>query len=85
MPCSAKKFECERPEMDDSGFKDVDYALTTRELAGMIKECGIDLPNLPDLDFDDPLGIGSGAALISESSSKTSRLLTFPGIQVTMN
>lgn len=64
MPCSAKKFECERPEMDDSGFKDVDYALTTRELAGMIKECGIDLPNLPDSDFDDPLGIGSGAALI---------------------
>jgi len=64
MPCSAKKFECERPEMDDSGFKDVDYALTTRELAGMIKECGIDLPNLPASDFDDPLGIGSGAALV---------------------
>ncbi|MDP8289421.1 MAG: [Fe-Fe] hydrogenase large subunit C-terminal domain-containing protein, partial [Candidatus Susulua stagnicola] len=59
MPCSAKKFECERPEMKDSGFKDVDYALTTRELASMIKECGIDLPNLPDSDFDDPLGIGS--------------------------
>lgn len=64
MPCSAKKFECERPEMNDSGFKDVDYALTTRELAGMIKECGIDLPRLPDLDFDDPLGIGSGAGLV---------------------
>jgi NADP-reducing hydrogenase subunit HndD len=64
MPCSAKKFECERPEMDDSGFKDVDYALTTRELAGMIKECGIDLPNLPDSDFDDPLGIGTGAGLV---------------------
>jgi iron-only hydrogenase group A len=64
MPCSAKKFECERPEMHDSGFKDVDYALTTRELAGMIKECGIDLPNLPDSDFDDPLGIGSGAGLV---------------------
>ncbi|MBU1657268.1 MAG: [FeFe] hydrogenase, group A, partial [Candidatus Omnitrophica bacterium] len=64
MPCSAKKFECERPEMDASGFKDVDYALTTREIAGMIKECGIDLPNLPDSDFDDPLGIGSGAALV---------------------
>jgi len=64
MPCSAKKFECERPEMDDSGFKDVDYALTTREMAGMIKECGLDLPNLPDSDFDDPLGIGTGAALI---------------------
>ena len=64
MPCSAKKFECERPEMKDSGFKDVDYALTTRELASMIKECGIDLPNLPDSDFDDPLGIGSGAGLV---------------------
>ncbi|MBU0684020.1 MAG: [FeFe] hydrogenase, group A, partial [Candidatus Omnitrophica bacterium] len=64
MPCSAKKFECERPEMDSSGFKDVDYALTTRELAGMIKECGLDLPNLPKSDFDDPLGIGTGAALI---------------------
>jgi len=64
MPCSAKKFECERPEMNSSGFKDVDYALTTRELAGMIKECGIDLPNLPESDFDDPLGIGTGAGLI---------------------
>ena len=64
MPCSAKKFECERPGMSSSGFKDVDYALTTRELAGMIKECGIDLPNLPDSDFDDPLGIGSGAGLV---------------------
>ncbi|MFA5369582.1 MAG: [FeFe] hydrogenase, group A, partial [Candidatus Omnitrophota bacterium] len=64
MPCSAKKFECERPEMNSSGYKDVDYALTTRELAGMIKECGIDLPNLPPSDFDDPLGIGSGAGLV---------------------
>jgi len=64
MPCSAKKFECERPEMNASGFKDVDYALTTREIARMIKECGLDLPNLPDSGFDDPLGIGSGAGLI---------------------
>ena len=40
MPCSAKKFECNRPEMADSGFKDVDYGLTTRELAQMIKEAG---------------------------------------------
>ena len=64
MPCTAKKFECQRPEMDDSGFQDVDFSVTTRELAAMIKEAGIDLPNLPDSDFDDPLGIGSGAALI---------------------
>ncbi|MDD5069755.1 MAG: NADH-dependent [FeFe] hydrogenase, group A6 [Candidatus Omnitrophica bacterium] len=64
MPCTAKKFECQRPEMNDSGFQDVDFSVTTRELAAMIKEAGIDLPNLPDSDFDDPLGIGSGAALI---------------------
>ncbi len=41
MPCSAKKFECNRPEMVDSGFKDIDYGLTTRELGAMIKEAGI--------------------------------------------
>ncbi len=64
MPCTAKKFECQRPEMDDSGLQDVDYAVTTRELAQMIKETGLDLPNLPESEFDDPLGIGSGAALI---------------------
>jgi len=64
MPCSAKKYECERPEMHASGFKDVDYALTTRELAGMMRESGIDLPNLPDSNFDDPLGTGTGAGLI---------------------
>jgi len=64
MPCTAKKFECERPEMNDSGFQDVDFALTTREIANMIKKCGMDLPRLPDSDFDDPLGVGSGAALI---------------------
>ncbi|HPB68710.1 MAG TPA: [FeFe] hydrogenase, group A, partial [Candidatus Omnitrophota bacterium] len=64
MPCTAKKFECQRPEMNDSGLVDVDFSITTRELAKMIKEAGIDLPNLPASDFDDPLGIGSGAALI---------------------
>ncbi len=64
MPCTAKKFECERPEMRDSGFKDVDFALTTRELAAMIKESGLDLPQLPPSEFDDPLGVGSGAGLI---------------------
>ena len=64
MPCSAKKFECNRPEMNDSGFKDVDFGLTTRELAQMIKEAGLNLPNLPKSDFDDPFGEASGAGLI---------------------
>lgn len=64
MPCSAKKFECNRPEMDDSGFKDVDYGLTTRELAKMIKEAGINLPEMPKSHFDTPFGDASGAGLI---------------------
>jgi iron-only hydrogenase group A len=64
MPCSAKKFECNRPEMNDSGFKDVDYGLTTRELAQMIKEAGIYLPEMPRSHFDDPFGEASGAGLI---------------------
>jgi len=64
MPCSAKKFECNRPEMHDSGFKDVDYGLTTRELAQMIKEAGIYLPEMPRSHFDDPFGEASGAGLI---------------------
>ncbi len=64
MPCSAKKFECNRPEMNDSGFKDIDYGLTTREMAQMIKEAGIDLPALPKSGFDEPFGEASGAGLI---------------------
>lgn len=64
MPCTAKKFEADRPEMTDSEFKDVDYVLTTRELARMIKETGLDLVNLPESEFDDPLGTGSGAGQI---------------------
>ena len=64
MPCSAKKYECNRPEMNDSGFKDIDYGLTTRELAQMIKEAGIYLPELPKEGFDDPFGEASGAGLI---------------------
>ena len=64
MPCSAKKFECNRPEMADSGFKDVDYGLTTRELAKMFSEAGIDLPNLPKSDFDDPFGTATGSGVI---------------------
>jgi len=64
MPCSAKKFECNRPEMTASGFKDVDFGLTTRELAQMIKEAGIYLPEVPKSHFDDPFGDASGAGLI---------------------
>lgn len=64
MPCTAKKFECNRPEMCASGFKDVDYGLTTRELAKMISEAGIDLPRVPTSQFDDPFGDGSGSGVI---------------------
>ncbi len=64
MPCTAKKFECNREEMKDSGFKDVDYVLTTRELARMIKVAGIDFIHLPEGNYDDPLGEYTGAATI---------------------
>ncbi len=64
MPCSAKKFECNRPEMVDSGFKDIDYGLTTRELGAMIKEAGIWLPDMPKSDFDDPFGTAPGSGVI---------------------
>ena len=64
MPCAAKKFECNRPEMNSSGYKDVDFGLTTRELAKMIKEAGIFLPEMPKTKFDDPFGEASGAGLI---------------------
>ena len=62
MPCTAKKFEAQRPEMNSSGTRDVDYVLTTRELAKMIKEAGIDFRSLPDGEMDAPLGLSSGAA-----------------------
>ncbi|MGE5198501.1 MAG: NADH-dependent [FeFe] hydrogenase, group A6 [Rhodospirillaceae bacterium] len=64
MPCSAKKFECNRPEMAASGFKDVDYGLTTREMAQMIKEAGIHLPDMPKSEFDDPFGTATGSGVI---------------------
>ncbi len=64
MPCSAKKYECNRPEMTDSGFKDVDYGLTTREMAMMLKEAGIDLKDMPEEEFDHALGEGSGAGMV---------------------
>jgi iron-only hydrogenase group A len=64
MPCTAKKFECTRPEMRDSGYQDVDYVLTTRELARMIREGGIDFRSLPEESYDSPLGEYTGAATI---------------------
>ena len=62
MPCTAKKFECQRPEMNDSGVQDVDYVLTTRELARMIREAGLSFADLPDEEMDAPLGLSTGAA-----------------------
>ncbi|MCF7945195.1 MAG: [FeFe] hydrogenase, group A [Spirochaetia bacterium] len=62
MPCTAKKFEAVRPEMGDSGYQDVDYVLTTRELGELIKMTGVDFENLPDGTMDAPLGLSSGAA-----------------------
>lgn len=64
MPCTAKKFEADRPEMNDSGYKDVDYVLTNRELGRMIKQAGLNLMELEDSDYDDPMGISTGAAVI---------------------
>jgi NADP-reducing hydrogenase subunit HndD len=62
MPCTAKKYEAARPEMRASGFQDVDYVLTTRELGLMIKTIGVEFSELPDEEMDAPLGISTGAA-----------------------
>jgi len=62
MPCTAKKFEAQRPEMNASGFQDVDYVLTTRELGFMIESAGIDFRSLEEGTMDSPLGISTGAA-----------------------
>ncbi|AKJ64550.1 NADH-dependent [FeFe] hydrogenase, group A6 [Kiritimatiella glycovorans] len=62
MPCTAKKYEAGRPEMNDSGTQDVDVVLTTRELGRMIQQAGLDFDSLPDGEMDTPLGTGSGAA-----------------------
>lgn len=64
MPCTAKKFEANRPEMRDSGYKDVDYVLTTREFAVMIKQAGIDFRTLEPTHYDSLMGDSSGAAII---------------------
>ena len=64
MPCTAKKFEINRPDQGAAGVPDVDIAITTRELARMIKKLGIRFNDLPNEDFDDPLGESTGAGVI---------------------
>ena len=64
MPCTAKKYECKRPELGHDGMSDVDIVITTRELARMIKLAGINFAALPDEDFDEMLGDSTGAAVI---------------------
>lgn len=64
MPCTAKKFEIGREDQAANGVPDVDYTLTTRELARMIKQAGLRFETLPEEDFDMPLGLGSGAGVI---------------------
>ncbi len=68
MPCTAKKFEAARDEMTSSGYRDVDYVLTTRELGRMIASAGIDFRSLPDDAMDAPMGLSSGAADIFANS-----------------
>ncbi len=64
MPCTAKKFEADRPEMRASGYKDIDYVITTRELAVMIKQAGIDFRVLKPSPYDSIMGDSTGAAVI---------------------
>lgn len=96
MPCTAKKSEIIRPEMRNYGLPNVDAVLTTRELANMIKEMGIDFDALPDEEYDNPLGMSTGAADIfgltggvMEAALRTvyelvtGRELPFDGLHVT--
>ncbi len=96
MPCTAKKYEIKRDEMKNDGLANVDAVLTTRELASMIKEMGIDFANLQDEEFDNPLGLSTGAADIfgltggvMEAALRTvyelvtGRELPFEGLHVT--
>lgn len=64
MPCVAKKFEANREQMNVNGIRDVDFVISTRELARMIKQAGLDFVNLEDSNFDDPMGEATGAAAI---------------------
>ncbi|MFW5877723.1 MAG: NADH-dependent [FeFe] hydrogenase, group A6 [bacterium] len=68
MPCLAKKYECQRDEFAVDGNPDVDFSISTRELAHLIKEANIGFNELPDEDFDKPLGESSGAAVIFGAS-----------------
>ncbi|MDD4084717.1 MAG: NADH-dependent [FeFe] hydrogenase, group A6 [Acidaminococcaceae bacterium] len=64
MPCTAKKYECTRPEMQSSGYQDVDYVLTTREFGRMLRQAGVNFSVLADSGFDNPLGMSTGAGAI---------------------
>ncbi|MDL2239934.1 [FeFe] hydrogenase, group A, partial [Bacteroidales bacterium OttesenSCG-928-L14] len=64
MPCLAKKYECGRDEFKENGDPDVNYSISTRELAHLIKQSNIDFNKLPDADFDNPLGESTGASVI---------------------
>ena len=96
MPCTAKKYEITRPEMINDNMKNVDAVLTTRELAKMIKQSGIEFRDLKDSTFDNPLGVSSGAgdifgttggvmeaALRTVYELVTGRELPFKGLHVT--
>jgi len=96
MPCTAKKYEAQRPEMNSSGVQDVDIVLTTRELGRMIKQAGIDFRSLPDEKMDKLLGASSGAADIFANTGGvmeaalrtaweivTGRVLPFENLHVT--
>lgn len=64
MPCLAKKYESSRPEFATDGIPDVDYSISTRELAHLLKQSNIDLRKLDESEFDNPLGYSTGAAVI---------------------
>ena len=64
MPCLAKKYECSRDEFKTDGNPDVDYVLTTRELARLIKQASIDFDSLDPAEFDHPMGESTGAGVI---------------------
>ena len=64
MPCLAKKYECQRDEFSVDGNPDVDFSISTRELASFIKQANIDIKTLHDEDFDSPLGESTGAGVI---------------------